>query len=133
MSTKESRKKLSKYISVMEEIKPLKHIPVFNANTFATAAEYFEIPKQSLYGCACYKNGKLKNYGIVTLTYHDFIKNGYSEQDTYNHNSIRVMSYDNFSLTISNCGIKILPDEAMLVFALSLKKQSCCTENLQEN
>lgn len=122
ISSKDIRTRRMTYSSVMQEVKPIKLLPVLNVATLHMVAEYFETDYVNVSNYySCHKK-ELEEYGVVKLTPKDFENSGFAVDYNCPIQNCSFANYAEDSVRIYNNGSRCMSELAIFNMALGLNK-----------
>lgn len=119
ISSKDIRNKRMEYIGIMDEIKPVKLLPVLDIATLTMVAEYFETEYSVVSGYYSGHQKELEEYGIIKMKTKDFANAGYSV-DPENIRGCNIVKYGDCSARVTSVGARCMSKAAIFNMALGL-------------
>lgn len=114
---KKLRTDLMKYANVLSEVKPVHKVPLLDVISIGMAAEYLELPEESIRKYCLNHSGELQEYGFVNLKDCDFQNAGYTvKQDRI----IAIVQYGDYTGRIARRGTRFLSETALFNIALGI-------------
>lgn len=110
-----------KYINAMYSVKPLPVVPGFNAVTVGMAAEYFEVPRQTIQNALSRNSELFMKHGSKKYEKSDFEHSDYDEVSPVIEGGVRQYRYGEVNVIVGNPGVRMLPPEAVFLMALFLR------------
>lgn len=121
ISSKEIRSKKMQYMSVMQEVKPLKLLPMLNVATLTMVSEYLETEYSNVSGYYSTHQKELEEYGIIKLKIKNFTDVGYTV-DPEMTRGCGIVRYGDASARISSVGARCMSEAAIFNMALGIGK-----------
>lgn len=119
ISSKDIRNKRMEYIGIMDEIKPVKLLPVLDIATLTMVAEYFETEYSVVSGYYSGHQKELEEYGIIKMKAKDFVNAGYSV-DPENIRGCNIVKHGDCSARVTSVGARCMSKAAIFNMALGL-------------
>lgn len=119
ISSKDIRNKRMEYIGIMDEIKPVKLLPVLDIATLTMVAEYFETEYSVVSGYYSGHQKELEEYGIIKMKTKDFANAGYSV-DPENIRGCNIVKHGDCSARVTSVGARCMSKAAIFNMALGL-------------
>lgn len=119
ISSKDIRNKRMEYIGIMDEIKPVKLLPMLDIATLTMVAEYFETEYSVVSGYYSGHQKELEEYGIIKMKTKDFANAGYSV-DPENIRGCNIVKYGDCSARVTSVGARCMSKAAIFNMALGL-------------
>lgn len=114
---KKLRTDLMKYANVLSEVKPVHKVPLLDVISIGMAADYLELPEESIRKYCLNHSGELQEYGFVNLKDCDFENAGYTvKQDRI----IAIVQYGDYAGRIARRGTRFLSEAALFNIALGI-------------
>lgn len=116
-NTAVARNELMKYAYLMNEVKPVNKIPLMDVISLQMAAEYLEMPTESVRTYYANHRKELEKYGTIKLSAKDFESAGYScrNEKLYIH-----VEYNGFEAMVFNTGMRCVSEAALFILALGI-------------
>lgn len=121
ISSKEIRNKKMQYMSVMQEVKPLRLLPMLNVATLTMVSEYLETEYSNVSSYYSTHQKELEEYGIIKLKIKNFTDAGYTV-DPEMTRGCGIVRYDDASARISSVGARCMSEAAIFNMALGIGK-----------
>lgn len=121
ISSKEIRSNKMKYMNVMQEVKPIKLLPILNVATLSMVAEYFETDYANVSRYYREHQSELEEYGIIKLKAEDFANAGYTVEP-YQAKCGSLVHYGDVFIRLVSVGARCMSESAIFNMALGLKK-----------
>ena len=114
---KKLRTDLMKYANVLSEVKPVHKVPLLDVISIGMAADYLELPEESIRKYCLNHSGELQEYGFVNLKDCDFENAGYTvKQDRI----VAIVQYGDYTGRIARRGTRFLSETALFNIALGI-------------